>query len=91
MNAILKIEKIFNPAFGGTFFIGTLTGQKDLFTQSKWLLRGNKGYNKIISIRSERVPEGNAVDKRIFVSDLYLDKSLFKGEELELEFISYIE
>ncbi len=92
MNTVLKIEKIFNPSFGGTIFIGTLTGQKDFFLQSKWLLRGNKGYKKIISIKSEQLPEGYAVDKRIFVSDFFLDKNhLIKGESLELEFISYIE
>ncbi|AWH84082.1 hypothetical protein HYN59_02685 [Flavobacterium album] len=88
----MKIENIFNPTFGGTFFIGTLTGQKDLFRQSKWLLRGNKGYSEIISIQSEQMPAGQATGKRIFVSDTFFDKShLSNDENLELEFMSYID
>ncbi|MCW4468595.1 hypothetical protein OGH69_06455 [Flavobacterium sp. MFBS3-15] len=91
MNTVLKIEKIFNPAFGGTLLIGTLEGEKDFFRKSKWLLRGSKGYNEIIAVKSEQIPEGAAAGKRIFVSDFFLDKSHLNDEELELEFIGYAE
>lgn len=84
MKTILEIESIFNPASGGTFFAGILTGNKEMFSKSLWVLTADSIPAQEVTITSEQWPD-NHPGRRILVSETFYDKDdVPQGSRLEL-------